>query len=668
MATQSDITAFVVLNLLSGVPETVVGQRLEQLGVQAHWAASFVAVVGFAIEKARQGLSRQELLESLAARSVEASLAQEITTTIRANLARHIAQQLILSQRQAGMAADNIPHLEIPNLIQFFNGEETSREWVQAVNGEVAFAMTQAQAGVAPQAIYQALLARGVNFYLARGMADGVSRVLSASTTAGSTGLANGSGPVPQEGMNRPAATDSHIVLAYNRLEISDDGCTARIGKQKSGPNLLLLLAVGSPKQFRIATLTTLLAENSPFIYSIELDFYFPENMGRIRPEQWPSLLNLSPELLQAVRQKRAILMFFFAGEARSFSVQTAYGPVCMYDHFLAFMTTHDLPATGVWVLNGNLAGAMEYEAWKLTRFGARNPELFQIRFCECYSALSQRLIQLHEAGWEMHFETADDDPEAINYCRRPLNRPATEIYLPPEAWEAALAAGALRPSLYLCMNRAIRGHRVMLVLHLFKNGVLDRGLVSLQPIGESNERLMANHPYGPWWQDLKKRLPLIIDRPVVAQDAPGYYQEGVNGSFGGTRKNWPFQQSYFNFVTETNFYDNTLFVSEKIFTPMLHGQPFVVFGSAGTLAYLHQLGFQTFQPLWSEQYDGMHHAGARMNELLAVVDKITLLSQEQARELYRQALPALRHNYQTLRTMVSPLDRVLQEMMAEIV
>jgi hypothetical protein len=44
--------------------------------------------------------------------------------------------------------------------------------------------------------------------------------------------------------------------------------------------------------------------------------------------------------------------------------------------------------------------------------------------------------------------------------------------------------------------------------------------------------------------------------------------------------------------------------VSEKLFKPCMFYHPMVVYGSLGTLEYLHREGFETFDNLWDESYD----------------------------------------------------------------
>jgi hypothetical protein len=72
---------------------------------------------------------------------------------------------------------------------------------------------------------------------------------------------------------------------------------------------------------------------------------------------------------------------------------------------------------------------------------------------------------------------------------------------------------------------------------------------------------------------------------------------------------------SHVNYKTE---------VSEKLFKPMMGRHPFIVFGSADTLKYLHREGFESFENLFDESYDGIlkdqeRHKAASHSVLQAV-------------------------------------------------
>jgi hypothetical protein len=52
--------------------------------------------------------------------------------------------------------------------------------------------------------------------------------------------------------------------------------------------------------------------------------------------------------------------------------------------------------------------------------------------------------------------------------------------------------------------------------------------------------------------------------------------------------------------------------VSEKIYKPLAYQHPLIVYGSEGTLRYLHGNGFETFSNLWDESYDLVENDLAR--------------------------------------------------------
>lgn len=60
--------------------------------------------------------------------------------------------------------------------------------------------------------------------------------------------------------------------------------------------------------------------------------------------------------------------------------------------------------------------------------------------------------------------------------------------------------------------------------------------------------------------------------------------------------------------------------ISEKIYKPLAFYQPFVVIGSVDTLAFLSRQGFETYDNLWSEDYDCVTGDQDRLERVLAQV------------------------------------------------
>jgi hypothetical protein len=86
------------------------------------------------------------------------------------------------------------------------------------------------------------------------------------------------------------------------------------------------------------------------------------------------------------------------------------------------------------------------------------------------------------------------------------------------------------------------------------------------------------------------------------------------------------YNDSYCHLVLET-FFDadgsNGCFVSEKVFKPIRHGQPFVVFGTPYTLATLRRLGYRTYDYAIDNSYDSIEDNTERFKAAINTVQQI---------------------------------------------
>ena len=105
------------------------------------------------------------------------------------------------------------------------------------------------------------------------------------------------------------------------------------------------------------------------------------------------------------------------------------------------------------------------------------------------------------------------------------------------------------------------------------------------------------------------------------------------------------FDDSYCNLVLET-LYDaeqsGGAFLSEKIFKPIRHAQPFVVFGTPNTLATLRDLGYQTFDQLLDNSYDSEINNTERC---IKTLNTIKQMNQTNLHEFYVSCKDQLLHN-----------------------
>jgi len=105
------------------------------------------------------------------------------------------------------------------------------------------------------------------------------------------------------------------------------------------------------------------------------------------------------------------------------------------------------------------------------------------------------------------------------------------------------------------------------------------------------------------------------------------------------------YQNAYFNFVVETHFDNNTCFLTEKTFKPILNLQPFIIIGNPGSLALLKDLGYKTFQDVIKESYDLQTDHRIRMSELLKISYDISILDHKHHIRMQTLLADTLYHN-----------------------
>lgn len=119
------------------------------------------------------------------------------------------------------------------------------------------------------------------------------------------------------------------------------------------------------------------------------------------------------------------------------------------------------------------------------------------------------------------------------------------------------------------------------------------------------------------------------------------------------------YNNTYFSIVSETTTYSKyQLHITEKTFKPLAYYHPFVVFGQTGTLAYLHELGFETFENLFDESYDTVEDQATRLS---MIVDNVNNFKETAYDSLTQHKL---KHNY----NLFYNTDKIEQMLVTEIV
>ena len=112
----------------------------------------------------------------------------------------------------------------------------------------------------------------------------------------------------------------------------------------------------------------------------------------------------------------------------------------------------------------------------------------------------------------------------------------------------------------------------------------------------------------------------------------------------------WKFIDSYLHIVSETfTNSSNGVCLSEKTFKPIWYMQPFIIFGTPGTLVALRDMGYQTFDQWIDESYDQIENVTDRF---YAAINSIHKFCQRPVTELDSdmiEMLPTLQHNAKLL-------------------
>ena len=141
------------------------------------------------------------------------------------------------------------------------------------------------------------------------------------------------------------------------------------------------------------------------------------------------------------------------------------------------------------------------------------------------------------------------------------------------------------------CLNRVKRQHREFLFLRLLQEGLTKHGVVSHDVLSQN-------------WKGFG--IPdEIVDQavnmlPITADDT------NFNNNKSMQFNNGLYTNTWISIVTETHALEeqHNFFMSEKIWKPIHALHPFMVLGHKGTLAKLHDMGYQTFNGLIDERYD----------------------------------------------------------------
>jgi len=98
--------------------------------------------------------------------------------------------------------------------------------------------------------------------------------------------------------------------------------------------------------------------------------------------------------------------------------------------------------------------------------------------------------------------------------------------------------------------------------------------------------------------------------------------------------------------VSETVFFGRRKHLTEKTFKPIALGMPLVLSAPAGSLAYLRQYGFRTFESIWDESYDRETKDTLRFHKVTSLLSQLDNQTESEKNIMFKKCIPIIEHNW----------------------
>ena len=163
----------------------------------------------------------------------------------------------------------------------------------------------------------------------------------------------------------------------------------------------------------------------------------------------------------------------------------------------------------------------------------------------------------------------------------------------------------------FLCLNRRMYYHKYQIIEELFSRGLLDDTKFSW--VDNKDIKNFSN-------KDLVTYLNIDVNnfKAIQLEDDVMYgSQLSAHEEYLYTiNPNW-YYKSKVNIITETNFNESEIHITEKTWKAIYLGVPFVISASKGHLKALRGMGFKTFNSVINEDYDDMSGGSNKIKQII---------------------------------------------------
>lgn len=169
----------------------------------------------------------------------------------------------------------------------------------------------------------------------------------------------------------------------------------------------------------------------------------------------------------------------------------------------------------------------------------------------------------------------------------------------------------------FLCLNRRMYYTKYQIIEELFNRGLLNNTRFSW--VDNKNTRNLLNKELINYLEiDVNNFKAIQLEGDVMYGSELSTHEEYLYT----INPNW-YYKSKVNIITETNFNETEIHITEKTWKAIYLGVPFVISASNNHLQTLRNMGFKTFNSVINEDYDDM----VGKNKIKQIIDSAEVLA-----------------------------------------
>lgn len=197
----------------------------------------------------------------------------------------------------------------------------------------------------------------------------------------------------------------------------------------------------------------------------------------------------------------------------------------------------------------------------------------------------------------------------------------------------------------FISPNRIVGGrrdHRVLLMYHCLKH-CINSALISFPktcPYENVDVIAIADR-----YTDVYPDIVDVLNSAALPRNMPNEIGHPMHSyTLSLVEENY---SSLIHVVTETSYYGHKWHLTEKSFKPICLQMPFVLVSNAGSLEYLKQYGFKTFDSVWDESYDVETDDHVRLEKIAALLKSFDSMTAAERTQTAQACKHIVEHNFQ---------------------